>query len=465
MQREANSEDSKKKERCFVTWSQEEDDMLREQISVHGTKKYASEFWMIIAANFKDKTSRQCRRRWYTYLNSDFKKGGWTPEEDLLLCEAQRVYGNRWTQIAKVVRGRTDNAVKNRFSTLRKRKAKIEALVKENSSSYINLNTKRATAHDPWGTDPEDLKRMRIAHSPNNLEYCTFIQTPQEQTRGTCDLPSRTPFSVLAQNIHDNPLRSHDEFGNMYKDDTDLNDKEPFLKKDYPKVAAVTRQAELLSSLAMQVNMESTDKVLQNTWTLWDSPVLQDLWNHGKEGNMMRNKILGTDFQQDFKEMLEVLRTSNRGSWESWSQLDLLEESSTCSDYSTGSTAPIQTVDDKSQPSSLHMEEGIHGPVCKHRIFSTGSTDQEIFPLSDGQEDGDGDGVFSSSSYLGFGSPLHETPVFGSFGAGIPSPKFSESERSFLMKVLGMEDSQSPALSTNASHPTPPCKRALLQDS
>ncbi|CAL5391959.1 unnamed protein product [Camellia sinensis] len=32
--------------------------------------------WAIIASKFKDKSTRQCRRRWYTYLNSDFKKGG-----------------------------------------------------------------------------------------------------------------------------------------------------------------------------------------------------------------------------------------------------------------------------------------------------------------------------------------------------------------------------------------------------
>lgn len=25
--------------------------------------------------------------RWFTYLNSVFKKGGWSPEEDMLLCE------------------------------------------------------------------------------------------------------------------------------------------------------------------------------------------------------------------------------------------------------------------------------------------------------------------------------------------------------------------------------------------
>ncbi|KAL0372444.1 UNVERIFIED_CONTAM: Transcription factor [Sesamum calycinum] len=96
-----------------------EDDILREQIRLHGTEN-----WAIIASKFKDKTTRQCRRRWFTYLNSDFKRGGWSPEEDMLLCEAQKIFGNRWTEIAKVVSGRTDNAVKNRFTTLCKKRAK-----------------------------------------------------------------------------------------------------------------------------------------------------------------------------------------------------------------------------------------------------------------------------------------------------------------------------------------------------
>ncbi|CAK9172189.1 unnamed protein product [Ilex paraguariensis] len=38
---------------------------------------------------------------------------------------------------------RTDNAVKNRFSTLCKKRAKHEGLAKENNTSYINLNNKR----------------------------------------------------------------------------------------------------------------------------------------------------------------------------------------------------------------------------------------------------------------------------------------------------------------------------------
>lgn len=46
----------------------------------------------------------------------------------------------------------------------------------------------------------------------------------------------------------------------------------------------------------------------------------------------------------------------------------------------------------------------------------------ETFQSCDAQVDGDG--VVSATE---FGSPLHVTPLFKSLGAGIPSPKFSES--------------------------------------
>ena len=40
----------------------------------------------------------------------------------MAIVKLQHKYGNRWCEIAKVVEGRTDNAVKNRFnSNLKKR--------------------------------------------------------------------------------------------------------------------------------------------------------------------------------------------------------------------------------------------------------------------------------------------------------------------------------------------------------
>ncbi|KAK8966294.1 Transcription factor MYB44 [Platanthera guangdongensis] len=120
-----------KKDRHIVSWTREEDDLLRDQVAVNG-----SDNWTIIAARFKDKSGRQCRRRWLTHLSSDCKKGGWSQEEDMLLCEAQKIFGNRWTEIAKVVSGRTDNAVKNRFSTLCKKRSKQHTVSKENNDSH-----------------------------------------------------------------------------------------------------------------------------------------------------------------------------------------------------------------------------------------------------------------------------------------------------------------------------------------
>ena len=66
------------------------------------------------------------RRRWQNYLNNDIKQGGWSEEEDRVLLEGHALHGNRWTEIAKMVTGRTDNAVKNRHAVLVKKEEKAE---------------------------------------------------------------------------------------------------------------------------------------------------------------------------------------------------------------------------------------------------------------------------------------------------------------------------------------------------
>lgn len=449
-----------KKERHIVTWSQQEDDILREQITIHGTDN-----WVIIASKFKDKTARQCRRRWYTYLNSDFKKGGWSPEEDMLLCEAQKIFGNRWTEISKVVAGRTDNAVKNRFTTLCKKRAKYEALTKENNFAFINTNNKRVISYntsilEETSESAVHTKRLRRTQVPDLIEACNI----GERSYGKCRVAfppqqPRTPFSVVVSNIHNNYAAK------------DSKNERTFLSKDDPKATALMQQAELLGSLALKVNTESTCQSLENAWK-----VLEDFLSQAKGGELHEHKTSNIDFQQEnFKDLLKELESSIDGS-QSSREPDLCETSPASSDYSTGSTILLHGTTDGTEPTRqrggildeyietetaappIHTEQLVNDQNVAQLFHAT--TDQENLQSIDEQINESG--VGPAPSHTEFGSPLEVTPLFGSLAAGIPSPKFSESEKNFIMKTLGME-SPCPIPSINPSHP-PACKRALLQN-
>ncbi|ETW04244.1 hypothetical protein, variant, partial [Aphanomyces invadans] len=93
-------------------WRPDEDDVLR-QLVAEGRKN-----WGQVAARIPGRTSKQCRERWYNHLDPNIVRGDYTAEEDQIIIEAQQRIGNRWSAIAAMLPGRTEDAVKIRWKSL-----------------------------------------------------------------------------------------------------------------------------------------------------------------------------------------------------------------------------------------------------------------------------------------------------------------------------------------------------------
>uniref|UniRef100_M4C2C4 Uncharacterized protein n=1 Tax=Hyaloperonospora arabidopsidis (strain Emoy2) TaxID=559515 RepID=M4C2C4_HYAAE len=93
-------------------WRPDEDELLKELVA-EGRKN-----WGQVATRIPGRTSKQCRERWYNHLDPSIIRGEYTVEEDRMILDAQARLGNRWSAIATMLPGRTEDAVKIRWKSL-----------------------------------------------------------------------------------------------------------------------------------------------------------------------------------------------------------------------------------------------------------------------------------------------------------------------------------------------------------
>ncbi|KAL8112687.1 transcription factor MYB53-like [Apium graveolens] len=64
-----------------------------------------------------NRCGKSCRLRWTNYLRPDIKRGKFSDEEEQMIINLHSAIGNKWSQIAAHLPGRTDNEIKNFWNT------------------------------------------------------------------------------------------------------------------------------------------------------------------------------------------------------------------------------------------------------------------------------------------------------------------------------------------------------------
>ncbi|KAG5915357.1 hypothetical protein E4U61_004695 [Claviceps capensis] len=103
-------------------WSPREDFLLKSRVMDEGARD-----WVEVSNFVGSRSAKQCRERWHQVLDPQLNHDPITREEGDLILKLVAQKGQKWAEIARQLRGRSDNTVKNWHNGVQKKRKRRES--------------------------------------------------------------------------------------------------------------------------------------------------------------------------------------------------------------------------------------------------------------------------------------------------------------------------------------------------
>ena len=139
---------------------------VEDELLIDLVNEYGDGAWHKIAKHFENRSPRQCKERYFNYLQCGLNKEPWTSEEEKLLLKQLDLCGNQWSKIARSFKGRAAVDLKNHYNLMLRREArsKKQKEVSKNPSTQkvrqkkVSKQEQVKTCHDIFDTFDDCLQ-------------------------------------------------------------------------------------------------------------------------------------------------------------------------------------------------------------------------------------------------------------------------------------------------------------------
>ena len=188
-----------------IKWTKEEDEILLKKANEYHFKK-----WKEVASFLPGHSSIQCSAR-FRRIKKGIIKGNWKKEEDDKLLELYKKYGKNWSKISKEMKTRTGKQIRDRFLNSLDERVIKRKFNNDEDEEILNLYKKYGNC---WSLIAKNLKG-RTGDMVKNRFYSKLIKIIKNDNSISTDWNLNDNSVVDYMNLEYNESFNHYQFDNI----------------------------------------------------------------------------------------------------------------------------------------------------------------------------------------------------------------------------------------------------------